>query len=737
MTEWVDVAFDLETWRTQPGRKAPRLVCLSWYDGQMGGVLHRDSPGPGIPSAVDFFEDLLLNHPSVRFIGHKVTFDVGVMVNERPRLMGSVFEAFDKGRIVDTMIRQILRKIAQGNAQYDMTFVVEEGDKAKKPKYGLEDLTQELLGESIEGKHGPDAWRFRYHELDQVPVSQWPPEARQYSELDSVYGYRVWQKFLELEQIEEEQAGLRDLENQCRHAWWMHLMEAWGARSDPYAVDQLEAEIQHNVNESMPRLIKAGIFRPDGSKNMKVLMELTEKAYALSGREAPRTKESKRFAEGQIQTSKEVLADSGDELLKVAAEVASEKSILTGAIPLLRKAQTVPFNPWWNVLKATGRTSCGGEDDPGNLQNQRRRGGVRECWVPRAGWIFVDADYHAAELCSLAQILLDKYGESEMASAILAGRELHLDMAATILDISYEECVARHKKKDKEVKDARQLSKAANFGLPGGLGPEKFKKYAKDTYDVILTLERAKEIKQIWLEKFPEMSRYFADMSLAVAYGPTKIIHHRSGRIRGGVGYCDGNNSYFQGLTADGAKAAGYEIARECYAVPSSPLYGCRIFAFIHDEFILEAPIPQARAAAKRLSEIMVEQMMRYTPDIPSKAEAALMRRWYKEAEPEFNAQGLLVPWEPTHPGKGFGKALKAKDMQPEDFAEASGLALSEVIGVMQCQLSMNENWYDKLVRILGGKHEDWRAPQRQWGLEQQAKIRDAALGYPDSFWLV
>jgi hypothetical protein len=750
----IDVAFDLETWRIQPGRLAPRIVCMSWNDGSSGGVLHRDAPDDRTIGALDYFETLL-NAPDVRLIGHNVSFDIGVVVNERPRLIESVFGAYDAGRIVDTMVRQKLRKIAQGFDKWDPEMGLTAKGKMQPPMYHLTDIVKEFFGETIEGKHGPDAWRLRYHELDAVPVALWPAEARDYSYLDSEYTLRVWQKLLDLGDTEPEGAGSADLEAQCRHAWWMHLMAAWGVRSDPYAAAVLKAEVSETVERAMPRLVQAGIFTSVGKRKDKVVREMTAKAYACKGLEAPRTDPSTKFANGQVQISKEVLAESGDDMLILASEIASEKSILTGAVPLLEKAQNRAFNPRWNSLVATGRTSCGSDDDPGNLQNQRRRGGVRESWVPRAGWIYLDADYHIAEMCALAQVLLDMYGKSAMADAILAGRDLHLEMAAVLMGISYEEVERRYEAKDPEAKNKRQLSKPINFGFPGGLGPETFVQTAKDGFGVIITLDEAANYKQIWLGRFPEMRYYFRDMSKAVSHGPTKIVHPRSGRIRGGVTYNAACNSYFQGLVADGAKAAGYEIARECYAVPSSPLYGCRITAFVHDEFILEAPIPQARAAAKRLSEIMIEQMQRFTPDIPAKADTGLMRRWYKEVEPTYicpvckstgtseicrkvvaepevrcGTPTLLIPWEPAHPGKAFAKALKDKGLTAEAFAEATRLPLGEVLAVKGCEMGMSGAWYDGLVGVFGGKAEDWRAKQRQWGLEQRAKARDEAMGF-------
>jgi DNA polymerase I-like protein with 3'-5' exonuclease and polymerase domains len=140
--------------------------------------------------------------------------------------------------------------------------------------------------------------------------------------------------------------------------------------------------------------------------------------------------------------------------------------------------------------------------------------------------------------------------------------------------------------------------------------------------------------------------RYIAD-KCEEGGGQFDVQQHRSERIRGAVGFCDGCNTYFQGLSADGAKRALYEVAKECYNVPDSPLYGTRPVAFVHDEIIIEAKKEIAPFAAKRLTAIMVREMATFLPDIPIQADAALMNRWYKDAEPVYDEAGTLVCWSP------------------------------------------------------------------------------------------
>ena len=88
-------------------------------------------------------------------------------------------------------------------------------------------------------------------------------------------------------------------------------------------------------------------------------------------------------------------------------------------------------------------------------------------------------------------------------------------------------------------------------------------------------------------------------------------------------------------------------VSKSCYIDEDSPLYGSRPVAFVHDEVIIESPVERAQEAAQRLSEVMVEGMASFIPDIPIKADAHLMARWYKDAEPIFNDSGELIPWTP------------------------------------------------------------------------------------------
>ncbi len=82
--------------------------------------------------------------------------------------------------------------------------------------------------------------------------------------------------------------------------------------------------------------------------------------------------------------------------------------------------------------------------------------------------------------------------------------------------------------------------------------------------------------------------------------------------------------------------------------MPKSPLFGCRIWGFIHDEILGETPVEQAADAAEELARIMVQEFNAYTPDVPTGAEPALFWRWSKAVEPRREG-GTLVASDPEN----------------------------------------------------------------------------------------
>lgn len=91
-----------------------------------------------------------------------------------------------------------------------------------------------------------------------------------------------------------------------------------------------------------------------------------------------------------------------------------------------------------------------------------------------------------------------------------------------------------------------------------------------------------------------------------------------TGRVRGGVGYTEARNTPFQGLAADGAKLALWELDRQ----------GFRIVAFVHDEIVVEVADEAEAARAGDVMNRAMEQVL--FPGVPSAVEWAIGDRWIK-----------------------------------------------------------------------------------------------------------
>lgn len=363
-----------------------------------------------------------------------------------------------------------------------------------------------------------------------------------------------------------------------------------------------------------------------------------------------------------VSTDREALSSTTDPSLKLLGEIGKLKTLAGTFIPKMEQGYDDPLRPGWNGLVVTGRPSCVAGDYGTNLLNQPREirknePGVREVYQAREGYVYIDGDAVQAELCGLAQICIDKFGYSRMGEIIKSEKDIHAWFGGQLIDKSYDEVLAgvkAHKAMKggdplfKWAADARQMAKPCNFGFPGGLGAKKFVKWARKTYEVLFTERQVKQYKQLWLSNFPEIQDYFAWVNEQIDNGVNKrftYVQHRSLRERGDCGFCDGANTGFQGIIADGVKNAMIKVFLACHT-PGDDLFGCRLNAQIYDEMLLEAPIARAAKAAKRFKFLFEEGINAYLPDVPAVVEVELMFNWSKLAKVVYDSKGNLMPFD-------------------------------------------------------------------------------------------
>lgn len=686
----IPFAWDTETALIAQGLQAPPLTCVTWAAGSEAGILHHRE---GVAMMRD-----ALQRPDILFIGQNVAYDFAVLAAEAPDLFPLIWRAYCENRVTCTKIRQQLLDIAagkfRGGPDADGTW--------RKWGYSLDDMARRFLGTKLAkgtknaqtGETGQDSWRLQYAHFRDVPLERWvehaqiirpdldPHEVITYPVQDGVSTLLIWRC------QEDQNTGpgappggwLQDQFRQVRGQFWLHLMSARGIRTNLGKIEFLEHATREARNALASELASAGLLKwnkskGDWSRDTKNAAAAMVAACRANGLPIRRTKtgELKRKNDPTIvfDDSEYVCLDedackaSEDPTMQDYAEFTTLTKVLSNDVKMLFEGSYYPIHSRFDIVW-TGRTSS----SKPNVQNVRRLPGIRECFEPREGYVFLECDYPSIELYTLAETCALRVGSSELGRVLREGRDPHTEFAGRILQVSDADAYAM-KKLPKESADykrfdyARQTAKVANFGLPGGLGIKTFVHFARKQYKVKLTEGEARALKEMWFEQWPEMRPYFDWVkSLFWQTGVEKdtcsVEQLHVGRYRGGCTFCNGCNTSFQGLASDIAKAAGWRITGECFGTEGdydgrpSPLAGGRIVNFVHDQFFLEYPEIDPTSmhnAAMRLGKIMQIEANKFLTTVPildTKMEPTIIRYWSKDASQVWE-NGQLRVWPPRN----------------------------------------------------------------------------------------
>jgi hypothetical protein len=294
---------------------------------------------------------------------------------------------------------------------------------------------------------------------------------------------------------------------------------------------------------------------------------------------------------------------------------------------------------------------------------------TRGCFVPRDGYVYVEADIAGLEGVTLAQVELWTIHNPRKADQINAGIDLLSVTGAAIAGMNYDEFMpmakGKGRPKDKAMAQIRNLSKVAVYGKPGGMADTTLVGFARTSYGIKLgatpTNPRPTKIQSeaaavrlggFWREANPNDQEYL-DFIRTCRKGERYeiIIGHPSIGItvrRGRATYCAACNSLFQGLGALAAGEITWEVQRACYATPSSPLYGCRLVMHGYDSWLLEVPLGRQTEAGWELKRIIETAGARRVPDVKLRAEPVAMSVWNKQAETVIGPHDEILIWGTT-----------------------------------------------------------------------------------------
>ncbi len=555
------IGIDTETYKIKPGLLIPPLVCVSLAWDQQTAILDHRQGGDEV--------EQILTFGSQSLVGHSIAFDMAVLGKERPVMQPGIWQAYDAGRIYDIKVYAQLEAIAQGTL--------------KQRSFHLTDL---LGADAHKGDRETDKYwaRFEDEGLRDVPFHQWDPRLVEIAIKDAEGALQI--------HLKQQEKPIKDQLAQGRAAYALHLTSARGMRTDPVKVKQLSIRWHSELKRLQEQLINAGLFHHSGTKvELRWSRDLTAIRVRLRREGACRKTET-----GKLSTDRTALTYAKDPALQQLAEYSKVEKLISTYLPVLERGAREDINARYGIVES-GRTSCTGP----NLQNIPRSGGIRECFQARG--VFVDADYATIELRCVAQIMLSWFGKSALAEAFQEGRDPHMEVAMQLGGPQH-----------------RQLGKIANYGIFVGMGARTFVQHAKES-GVELTISQAREVIEAAHKTWPELRSYLNRAEYGAAVDGY-IKHFKSGRIRGNVtSRTVWANSQFQGLAADGAKAALYEVEKA----------GLDPVAFHHDAILLDSPSDKAEDRACKLTRIMEAVMQRYLPDVPVKAEARILGEYWSK----------------------------------------------------------------------------------------------------------
>lgn len=661
------IALDTETGLIGQGNLAPELVCASYADLSNlaeGGRLQRHDECKALVASA--FTRAAEGRTVI--VGQNFAYDAAVFMRRFPDLIPLIFDAYDADGITDTGLNEKLLDLAKGCLGFHFV-----DGKRRKVYYSLDAISQRRGFGAMD--KGDDGWRLRYMDLYDVPLHDWPERAVDYAKTDAVRTLQVY-----LQQLDDEKAlESRNMGNvlysgfeRARAAMALHLMSCHGILIDRGRAERLESALVIERDRLYAILTAEDMLNHTGGIKQKPLMDRvryfaqrefdaldpTEQLAYDGPEDFIELTETGRVALAAEHLNRYVMDNLGgaasDPLFASYVRYKKiEKCLNTYAVKL-KHGYTYPLQPRVNSLLETGRTSMPGKwrglDVGFSWQTVPRTlpiqvDGVKSmhnCVRPRDGNKIIDADYSVAELRSLGQVCLNLFGASKFAEFFQAdpNGDPHAKYAASLMGIPFEE--ALRLKAEGRLK-ARQDAKASNFGFPGGMGEHTFMRTERKKYyetegrqGGLYDKARARHLRDGWIQEWG-VKPYFDHIEAATKWGSGQFQSFVSGRWRGGCGFSDGANNFFQSMTADGALRAGWVLAKHMYdprpldsGSPWGVLFGSRLLMFIHDQWAIEGPEDFAEDIAKALSEVMEDSMRVFTPDVPAVAEAQVLDRWAK-----------------------------------------------------------------------------------------------------------
>lgn len=507
--EGLPIAVDCETEVLEDKRQIPRLALVSASDGQSDFVIHPELLG-----------DFLEQHSGESFVGHNVQFDFWV-IDQHLRQQGHranrvLWDICHQGRLHDTMILDMLVQLATGQYRKITGGHGAENETTVYPGR-LDEVAADYTNLSVDKD---DPIRLRYGELlglSEAEILDVDPKFVQYAVGDAIVTHQLYPA----------------LADEATRLMRNHSAGQHGPGHDirPDAIEKfgyLSEAIQVKASITLSHMFRQGV-RVDQHRLTALLEQYRGEIASLTAQLQKDYPQVLKFdPRGKVVVTPKSRAPSlgntklSEMLERVVAELRAQghhaetplSQGKTGGISRSIQAwqKFVPLHPFlqnwaqlkhaekflglleglqgpiqhceYRLLTRTGRTSCSRPKDsklPGvNLQQIPKQEEFRGLFVPReeTGRLLI-ADYAAIELRTLAAVCQAKFGKTKLGEVITQGVDPHAFTAATIQHLTLEQFLALREHDRDRFRSGRQAAKAVNFGVPGGLGAARLRRYAE------------------------------------------------------------------------------------------------------------------------------------------------------------------------------------------------------------------------------------------------------------------
>ncbi|HWP86013.1 MAG TPA: DNA polymerase I [Terriglobia bacterium] len=366
-------------------------------------------------------------------------------------------------------------------------------------------------------------------------------------------------------------------------------MERAGVRLDPRPLAELSKRLERDLEA-----LREEIFRLTGTEfNINSPKQLGQVLFEQMGLPAPRRRGKTKAPSTAVDVLEELAAEH--EVPRRVLEyrqLSKLKSTYVDALPQYIHPATGRLHTSYNQAgSATGRLSS---SNP-NLQNIPIRTElgreIRAAFVAETDCLLLAADYSQIELRLLAHFSEDPL----LVEAFRRNEDIHALTAAAVFGVPAAEQTAEH----------RRRAKAINYGIVYGISPFGL------AQQLGVSQEEAAQFIASYFSRYQGVRRFLdATLEETRRTGQARTLFGRLRRIPdihskdpNARGFAERTaiNTPLQGSAADLIKLAMIRVDRGL----KQRRLAARMILQVHDELVLEAPIPERREAAALLREGM------------------------------------------------------------------------------------------------------------------------------------